>query len=165
VIVFDKLRQRMHDMGTIKALCEAAERHARSDGQPEPGAEHFLLAALDLPDGSARRVLSRVGVDIEGLREAIRGQHADALQAVGLDPASLDAMGQSLPPLPPARGLYAAQPSAQALMQALAELPKHGPLVGAHVLAVVSSLEYGVAPRALRALGVDSQTLAKELDS
>jgi hypothetical protein len=53
-IMFDRLRHRLRGVGTLKTLCEAAEQHARRAGQDQPGAEHFVLAALDLPDGSAR---------------------------------------------------------------------------------------------------------------
>ncbi|MGH6647625.1 hypothetical protein [Aquabacterium sp.] len=44
-----RLKQRVRDMGTIKSLCLGAEEHAQQDGQDKPGAEHFLLSALDLP--------------------------------------------------------------------------------------------------------------------
>jgi hypothetical protein len=36
--MFERLRQRVRDMGTIKVLCEAAERHALAAGQREAGA-------------------------------------------------------------------------------------------------------------------------------
>jgi ClpA/ClpB-like protein len=50
-----------------------------------PGAEHLLLAALELPDGTARRAFERVGADPNALRQAIEEQHAEALCAVGID--------------------------------------------------------------------------------
>ena len=49
--MLQRIRQRFADMHTIKILAEAAERHAGAAGEREPGPEHFLLAALDLPDG------------------------------------------------------------------------------------------------------------------
>jgi hypothetical protein len=47
--MFKRLTQNLRDMGTIKTLCEAAERIARANHQERPGAEHFVLAALELP--------------------------------------------------------------------------------------------------------------------
>ncbi|MGZ8476106.1 MAG: Clp protease N-terminal domain-containing protein, partial [Candidatus Limnocylindria bacterium] len=47
-------------MRTIKKLLTDAEVEARAMGEAEPGAEHLLLAALDLPDGSARRAFERL---------------------------------------------------------------------------------------------------------
>ena len=49
------LKRRIGEMRTIKTLCTDAERHAHADGAREPGLEHFLLAALDLPDGTLER--------------------------------------------------------------------------------------------------------------
>ncbi|GJJ01949.1 hypothetical protein RugamoR64_24870 [Duganella rhizosphaerae] len=58
--MFAKLKQRWQDMRTIADLSKDAERRALQAGQQHPGAEHYALAALDLADGSARRVFQRV---------------------------------------------------------------------------------------------------------
>ncbi|BBB97661.1 hypothetical protein ABIF38_004004 [Bradyrhizobium japonicum] len=50
--MFKGIGSKLNDMGTIKFLCERAETYALQDQQREPGAEHFLLASLDLPDGT-----------------------------------------------------------------------------------------------------------------
>ncbi|MEZ5102114.1 MAG: Clp protease N-terminal domain-containing protein [Thermoleophilia bacterium] len=90
-------------------LLEAAEAVARRDGAEQPGPEHLLLAALDLPDGSARR-------------------------ALGLDPAE-DPGPQ---PLPPRRrpGTTRSAANAQRLFQAATRRchADRVPLAGAHVL-------------------------------
>lgn len=158
--MFERVRQRVRDAKTLGALCKGAERHARDDGQHEPGAEHFLLSALDLPDGSARRVFERLHVDASQLRGAIRRQYADALRHIGVDPgmfAQLDAA-----PLPPEPALFRASGSGQAVVQGLAQLREgqDGALLGAHVVAVVASMQHGVVARALRAMGVDAAALA-----
>ncbi|MBJ7457247.1 MAG: peptidase, partial [Thermoleophilia bacterium] len=71
---------------TLSALLRSAEADALATGEELPGAEHLLLAALDLEDGTARRAFTAVGADAAGLRDAIAGQHADALRAIGIDP-------------------------------------------------------------------------------
>ena len=159
--MFDRLRHRLRDVGTVKALCEAAEAHARRAGQAQPGAEHFVLAALDLPDGSARRAFSRLQVDAGAFAAAIEAQHAQALASVGIAPEAW--------PEPPAQaagapvmGLYRAQASGQALMQALAARRDRAgemPLIGAHVLVAAVEPDYGTVARALGVMGVEPGAL------
>ena len=96
--MFNRIKQRLNAMGAIEALCERAEQHALQDQQREPGAEHFLLSALDLPDGTARRTFERVGADPSGLAQAIARQYTDALCAVGLDPEIADRLTHELIP-------------------------------------------------------------------
>lgn len=89
--MFAKLRQRWKDARTIMALSLDAERRALAEGQRHPGAEHYMLAALDLPDGSARRAFARVGVDPEAYRAALANRHTVALNAMGIA-AAVDGM-------------------------------------------------------------------------
>lgn len=157
--MFNRIKMRFENMGTIKALCEQAEEHARQDRQKEPGAEHFLLAALDLPDGTARRAFAAVGADADGVRAAIAKQYADALNRLGL-PEALAVHAVEDGPPPSRRAVFDAAPSGKAVMQALADgRGGHDPLSGAHVVAVVAAMPHGVAARALRAMGVDAETL------
>jgi ATP-dependent Clp protease ATP-binding subunit ClpA len=159
--MFQRFRQRLRDMGTIKSLCEGAERHARGSGQPQPGAEHFLLASLDLPEGSARRAFAQVHADADQFRVAVARQYQQALRSAGVGEATWCTEDDALPE-PQRPSLYRAQPSGQAVMQRLAEWRKTdsaGPLRGAHVVLVVATIEHGVAARSLRAMGVDPQAL------
>lgn len=160
--MFHALKQRFADIRTIDRLCRAAEARALEDGQREPAAEHFLLAALDLPDGSARRAFASAGADPDDLKAAVAAQYDDALDKVGID------LGGLAPPLaePVAAtarpGPYLAAPSGQALMRRLAD--DHGsgrraPLGGAHVVAVAAEAPHGVVARALRVMGVDRDKL------
>ena len=155
--MFQRIRQHFQSMRTLQQLCTGAEHHARSQGQSAPGAEHFLLAALDLPDGSARRAFERLGADPAAVSGASEPPYRAALQGLGL--------GAALPPAAaataPRPGLYQAQPSGQELMQALARSRKAqaGPLRGAHVVAVVAAMPQGVAARTLRALRLDAGQL------
>nr|WMC97235.1 Clp protease N-terminal domain-containing protein [Aminobacter aminovorans] len=152
--MFSRIKARFNDIGTIGTLCTGAEQHALRDHQREPGVEHFLLAALDLPDGTARQVFAAVGADPAALHQAIARQYGDALAAIGLDIASSSSAGSERLAARP--GAFNASPSGQEVMQALAaSRSQHGPLLGAHVVAIVAGMPHGVAARALRAMGVD----------
>jgi hypothetical protein len=83
--MFRRLRLRLRDIGTIKALCSGAEKHARQSGEDTPGAEHFLLSAIDLPDGTARRAFVRLGADANAVSAAISAQYAAALRSIDLN--------------------------------------------------------------------------------
>lgn len=158
--MFSRIKARFNDIGTIGTLCTGAERHALRDEQREPGAEHFLLAALDLPDGTARRAFEEVGADPAMLKDAIARQYGDALAAIGLDIGSPPAASGGPEPLAARPGAYNASPSGQEVMQALAaNRSQHAPLLGAHVVAIVAAMPHGVAVRALRAMGVDPDLL------
>jgi len=162
--MFSKIKQRFHDMGTIKSLCLGAEKHANANGQKEPGAEHFVLAALELPDGTARKAFERIHVDPDGFRTAITQQYQDALRHVGIESPQYYASSNDTVPMPPLTGVYDAQPSGQALMQQLVaqrKVDSNVPLLGAHIVMAVTSAQYGVAVRALRAMGVDLTRLAE----
>ena len=153
----------LDDMRTIKQLLTDAERIARDMGDEEPGAEHLLLSALALPDGSAARALDSLGVDANGFRAALRAEQADALVAAGVPREAADAMADPRPlgaagaPL-----LYGAGPSAREVFQEAGKLARSSKqrLVGAHVVAAVAGLERGTVPRALGRLGVDRARLA-----
>ena len=155
--MFQRLRRRISDMAVIRTLCLEAEAHARKDGQREPGAEHFLLAALDLPDGTARRAFERIGGAHQNLGATIAAQQASALSTVGVFPIiDLEALTPEL-----ADGPYQAAPSGQEIMQNLAagRVAYSPPLVGADVVAVVAALPRGVAARALGAMSVNRDAL------
>lgn len=159
--MFRRLKQRFADMRTMTSLCQGAERLANADGQQEAGAEHFILAALELPDGTARASFLRAGADPARFRDALAQQYADALESVGIAAGALARAGGA-PPAPPRKGLYRAKASAQALLQELADWKKSSatePLLGAHVVAVGAAAQHGVAARALRRMGVDLQAL------
>ncbi|MYM67409.1 peptidase [Pseudoduganella sp. FT55W] len=160
--MFAKLKQRWQDTRTIMALSLGAEQRALQEGQQHPGAEHYTLAALDLPDGSARRVFARIGADPDAYREALNNRHTEALNAIGFYDAAVEAA-------PPAEStlLFDVQPSGQALMQSLPELQRRlpAPLCGAHVLLAAASMAHSAAGRAFKAIGIDLQTLGSAAEA
>lgn len=160
--MFAKLRQRWQDTRTIMKLSLDAEQRALQQGQQHPGAEHYLLAALDLPDGSARRVFARLGADPDAYRAALANRHAATLNAIGLHDAAGDA-----PPPAQAGVLFDAQPSGQALMQSLPELQRRlpAPLCGAHVVLAAAAMAHSAAGRAFKTIGIDLQALGSAAET
>jgi ATP-dependent Clp protease ATP-binding subunit ClpA len=149
------------DIATMNALLPAAERLAHNQGEREPAAEHLLLAALDLPDGGARRAFGAVGVDADALGGAVAAVHAEALSSVGVvvDAAALEA---ALPHASEPRGAYRSTPGAQALFQRATAMSKarRKPLTSTDVLLAATELEQGPLPRAFDRLGVTRDQLA-----
>ena len=155
--MFDAIKTRIRDMATLKSLCERAEQHALCDGQREPGAEHFVLAALDLPDGTARLAFERLGADPDAFKSAIARQYDEALVSIGLEAPP---RGSDTGAAPARAAIYDAAPSGQDLLKELAAGRKaHRPLLGAHVIAVAADAAHGVTPRALRVMAVDAAQL------
>jgi len=153
----------LDDMRTIKQLLTDAERIARELGEEEPGAEHLLLSAIGLPDGSAGGALGTLGVDGERLRAALREEQADALVTAGVPRDTAETLTEPAP-LGPAGTplLYAAGPSAREVFQEAGKLARSAKqrLVGAHVVLAAAELERGTLPRVLDRLGVDRGRLA-----
>lgn len=163
-----KLTQTFRDMGTIKALCETAERIATAEHQTAPGAEHFVLAAQELPDGSAARVFDKLGLGAESFHEALREVHRAALAAAGVGEAQVRDSEQSVPPLQQSGDIYRAAPSGQAVLQGLAALRKRGvtgPLIGVHVLEIVVAMQHGPTAQAFSLLGRDPASVMAAIQS
>jgi ATP-dependent Clp protease ATP-binding subunit ClpA len=156
--MFDTLKVRLQDMRTIARLCTAAEELARA----EPGSEHLVLAALDLPDGSARSAFAQLGVSRDDFAQAIQAQFVDALGSVGLEvPADDEAQPQAL--APPRSRLYRAAPSGQALIERLVCAPRRAqrrPLAGADILLAAAEERFSIAARAFARLGIARERLA-----
>lgn len=152
--MFSFVRRKIAAARTLATLCDAAEREARHDGQAEPGAEHFVLAALSLPDGRAARAFERLGATDAQLREAIAHQYHKPLQALGID--------VSLPSEPLAEtgkdSLYRARLSGQLLIRALAR-DRSIALTSDRVLLAATEQSHGVFPRALAVMGLSPAQL------
>ena len=167
--MFKQIFLRFRDMKTISKLISGADEEAKCIGEEKPGAEHYILSALNLEEGSAKRVFNRIGTDPNKFREAIKKQYNEALSSIGINQEA----GEIAPePIESNKLLHNSQPSGNELMKslyALKQKDKGCPLLGAHVIGVAAKMEHGVAARALKVMGVDRELLAKavkeELDS
>ncbi len=152
------------DFSTMATLLPAAESAARAEGLATASAEHLVLAALELPDGTAARALGRVGVAADRVRGAIDEAYRAALAGTGAvgDPTRADAVLEAALPEPvPARGPLRTDPSAQALFKRVRALAKQdgAPIAGAHVVLAACELRHGVLARVFDLLGVDREAL------
>ena len=160
--MFDNFKKRFRDAGTLKTLFESADRHANHEGQTEPGAEHLVMAALELPDGTAGKTFERVGARPDGFRDAVAQQYVEALRAVGIEPSAAAPLNGD-PPVSSVKGAYRAQASAHDLVHKLTETKPFAsalPLLGADILIAATAGQHTIAARALRAMGVDPAALA-----
>lgn len=118
-----------------------------------------MLSALNLEDGSAKRVFEKIDANAETFKSAIRQQYKDALSSIGIDAA--DEVNPE--PVRTNKVFVNSQPSGQELIKSLYEFKKKNkgrPLSGADVISVASKMEHGVVARAFNAMGVDSEKLA-----
>lgn len=145
-----------HGSRTVKAVMLGAEQHADDLGDSSTGPEHLLLAAIDLPDGDARRAFDRIGVDPGAVRAAIIDTHVQALRALGIEPVPEDRLGRGTTK----RRERFNKTAVSTIRRAGAESKRdRSRAFGLHVVAAVAQLEHGTAPRALRGMGVDLDEL------
>lgn len=150
------IRNAFGNLRIMNELFTSAEREAQLLGDEEPGPEHLLLAALGLPDGSARRAFAKFGVSPDDVRHAITATHADALRTMGID---------TVPPAVPARepkGAYRSTGSARDAFQraaALCKLDRPSKLDSAYLVIAVADPDHGTSARVLRQLGIDRAAL------
>ncbi len=168
--MFKRFKLRLQDMRTISKLISGADKQAHMMGEEEPGAEHFLLSAMNLPDATALRVFERIDADPEKLKSAIKKQYNEALSSIGIDGAKI--MEEEPEPVDSNQVLHNSKPSGQEVMKKLYALKKHDkdrPLLGAHVVNVVAHIEHGVVARTLKAMGIEKKAILsavkEELDS
>ena len=142
-------RRPIEDIRTMERLFTTAETEAAQAGEPHPGAEYLVLAALQLPEGSARRTFERLGTDPDGFRTALLGQDHGAEDPPVTDPAT---------PHRPVR--YGA--SGRDLFQEVVGLVRSekSQIYGAYIVLVAAQLDYGATPTALKKMNVDRHELA-----
>ncbi len=158
--MFSKLRRARADLGSMNALFLSAERIARADGIDQPGAEHLMLAALELDDGIAQAAMKACRVDADDLRAAIDDQHEEALRTIGVI-ADDNAIAASLPKGEQPRGPYQAQGSLQTAFQNAVALSKRdkAPLNSGYLLLAITDADHGTVARSFEHLGVDRSSL------
>ncbi len=158
--MFSGLRGARADLATMNRLFPEAERLAHRDGIDEPGAEHLLIAALDLLDESGRRALQEFGIDGNQVHEAMIAQHQEALHGIGIgaDDNAIDAL---VPPPQRPRGPYRSTPAAQALFRRATELARRdrSPLLSGHVVLAATEVNHGTLARIFDHLAIDPHHL------
>lgn len=151
-------RSRVGDMRTVKNLLERADSLALAAGEQKPGAEHLVMAAIDLDDGTARRAFQRAGGDPDDFASAVEQVHVEALHNVGVGAAkvSIDASPRRR------RGIHTPKGSLTTLLKDASKLAKaeRSSFLGAHLLLAAAGLEYGTTARAISSMGVDRAALA-----
>jgi len=167
--MFKRLRLRLRDMRTIGKLITGAEEQAHMMGEEKPGEEHYLLSALNLSDGTAKRVFERIGADPEKFKLAINEQYRDALSSIGINDVKV--MEKIPDPVFSSNKIHNSKPSGQAVMKGLYALKQHDkdrPLLGVHVINVIANTEHGVVARAFKAMGIEKDiilsAIKKELE-
>ena len=152
----------LRDARTIGRLLTDAEQVARRMGDERPAAEHLLIAAMAMPDGSAARVLASFDTGVAQLEDAVQEEHAAGLVAAGVDPDVAARMAEPAPILPAnAPGVYRSEASAQELFQAAGAAARRAGqrLTGAHVALAAAGVAHGTLARALERLGIDREAL------
>lgn len=151
-------RSALTDITTVNALLTGAENEARQCGQDIPGAEHLLISALALPDGTAIRTFERVGADPDQFHKAVSSLRVAALCSLGHGTADTTVPATRLPP---------ANTSAQHAFQVavrLSKTTKPCQLLGAHVILAICQMEQGTSAQALRTMGIDRAVLRAAAD-
>lgn len=147
-------------MKTIATLLQQAEAIARERGADKPAAEHLVLAALQLPDGTASQALERLGSSSNDFRAALDAQETEDLERIGVHAPS-DRISAERPEPSATTGVYDSEASAKQLFRAAGDDARRneGSFVGAHMLRAAAALEHGPTARALRRMGIDRDAL------
>lgn len=160
--MLETIRRRLKDMSTLRRLFLTSETCARSEGLTEPGAEHFVQAALTLPDQTAQRAFRRFGAAPADFAAAVTKQYADALRRIGVDAGAHLVSVQELPARAHRAEPFVSKPSAQALIKRLAKEKRFGsrqPLLGADIVLAALTNEFGPVVRALKVMGIEPSQL------
>ena len=102
-------------LGALKLRGHHACSNNYKNGQKEPGAKHFILAALELPDRTARKAFERIHADPDDF--APRSLNSTKMHCnMGIESPEHSVIGNDTVPMPSGTRIYEAQSSAQALM-------------------------------------------------
>jgi len=152
MIILRRFLDRKKDMESLAAVLARSLAIASREGSEHAGAQHLLLAALEMEEGSANRAFGRLGATRQGFVEAIAAQHAAALP--GLPEPNSDS---TTPTNPKPDATYDAAVKATHDFHNAKE--NGGRFSGAYLTAGVASIQHGVAARALQAMDIDIDQL------
>ncbi|MEO8179084.1 MAG: Clp protease N-terminal domain-containing protein [Deltaproteobacteria bacterium] len=134
----------------LRTILEQAGHEAERDGSSTIEAQHLLLAIAGRTETSESRLLSSVGLDPGGIREALDREFEHSLAAAGV---SLEAFHLPRPPSAPEAARQLGASVRYALERGLAGVRKSPQ--PAHLLLGILQAELGTVPRALGLKGLD----------
>ncbi len=153
-----KLRDRKRDMSTLSNVLTESLAIAQRNNAEHAGAEHLMLAALNMNDGTARRAFERVDANPDDFAAAIDTQLGSAVPSLEMPETTADANDKAAMKLKP-DATYDAAVKATHGFHNSAEA--NGPLSGAHFVAGIATIEHGSAARALKEMGIDPADLVE----
>lgn len=172
-MILKRLLARKSDMQALSKVLSKSLAIAQLEGAQYAGAQHLLLAALDMEDGTARRAFEQAGADPDAFAAAVDAQHSAAIPQLKMpaEPMIESVEDRALPAQPKPDATY------DAAVRATHEFHNSkgndgakenggvrgngGAFSGAYMVAGVASLEDGAAARALTAMGVDAHKLTR----
>lgn len=159
--MFKRITQRLQDMKALSSLIQAAEHHSqkRNEGN-KPGAEHFVLAAIESEDGAAREVFEREGLDAVDFADALREQYKESLNSIGIriDDDSLRVSDDSA--YSNAMALPQLTESGSELLRIMSRQNQGREFSGADVLCAINSVPSGPAHRAFAIMGTSADKIS-----
>ncbi|QIB65719.1 Clp protease N-terminal domain-containing protein [Kineobactrum salinum] len=162
--MFQLFKRKLRDAQTLARLCTLAEDLAHQQGRSKPGSEHFILAALALPDQTAAQAFASLGLTEQQFQDALAAQRSDALASVGISTTAVEVTNlPSALPLPKS-ALYETEPSGKSLVKRLAETRKTRTarfLLSADVLLAAAQENYTPSTRAFQKLGISPDQLVE----
>jgi len=142
-------RRPIEDIRIMDRLFAGTEAETAALGDAEPGPEHLVLSALELPEGSARRAFERLGADPDGFRTSL---------------AELRGVAPCPDPPEPTRSRHPVRlgPRGRDLFPRVVELVRadKSRIYGAYVLLVAANMGDGTIEQVLERMHVEPQALA-----
>lgn len=167
-MILRKIQGRKADMTTLSNTLTEAMAIAQRAGAANAGAEHLMMAALAMDDGTARQAFEAIDADPDGFAAAVEAALAAGLPDLEMpEPVEHEPVDGRSPvvvdlPLPTTRmtNVDATFESAIKATHYFHNLPEDGRrLCGAYFVAGIASIEHGVAARALSEMEIDAAGL------
>jgi ATP-dependent Clp protease ATP-binding subunit ClpA len=140
----------------VHTIIEQAGHHANKDGSATIEAQHLLLAVAAQEGTTAHQALTSVGLDQQGIREALDREFEHSLRAAGV---SLAAFDLPQPPSDPEPSPRVGASAKLALERGVAAAARKQDLQPAHLLLGILETRVGTVPHALALAGIDQADL------
>lgn len=139
----------------LHAVLVRAADEAAQDGSARIEARHLLIAMAVVREDTVQRLLESVGLDEQGVRDALAWEFEHSLSVVGVSSRTYD-----LPKPTRFAPRNSMGTSAKlAIERSFMSVPRKRDARPAHVLLGVLSAEVGTVPRALEMAGIDRDDL------